>query len=154
MTVAEWLESPHLQRVASRVGYQYGLPSQDISDLFQELRLGIWKAGPASMVNVTWVFHTASHKAVDFLKRRVRYQEKALTSIETRQQPSGADPSLLPLLRARVALLPRNLRIFYVLRYEQGLSQRELAQRLGMCRGSIRCLDRRCLRILKGRDTV
>jgi RNA polymerase sigma factor (sigma-70 family) len=152
MTVAEWLESPHLQRVASRVGYQYGLPSQEISDLFQELRLGMWKAGPDSMVNVTWVFHTANHKAVDLLKRRLRYQENALPSTETRQQTSGGDPSLLPLLRARVALLPKRLRIFYVLRYEQGLSQRELAQRLGLCRSSIRCLDRRCLRMLKGRD--
>jgi RNA polymerase sigma factor (sigma-70 family) len=154
MTVAEWLESPHLQRVASRVAYQYGVPSQDISDLLQELRLGIWKAGPDSMVNVTWVFHTAKHKAVDLLKRRHGYQEKALTSIETRQQPPGGDPSLLHLLRARVSLLPRNLRIFYVLRYEQGLSQREVARHLGLCRGSIRGLDRRCRRRLKGRDPV
>jgi RNA polymerase sigma factor (sigma-70 family) len=153
MTVAEWLESPYLQRVASRVGYQYGLPSQEISDLFQELSLGMWKAGPDLMVNVTWVFHTANHKAIDFLKQRLRQQENALSSVETRQQPSGRDPGLLPLLRARVALLPKSLRDFYVLRYEQGLSQREIAQCLGRCRGSIRCLDRRFLRMLKGHDT-
>jgi RNA polymerase sigma factor (sigma-70 family) len=152
MTVAEWLESPYLQRVASRVGYRYGVPSQEISDLFQELRLGMWKAGADSMVNVTCVFHTANHKAID-LKRRLRHQENALPSAETRQQPSVGDPGLLPLLRARVALFPKNLRDFYRLRYEQGLSQREIAQRLGMCRGSIRCLDRRCLRMLKGQDT-
>jgi DNA-directed RNA polymerase specialized sigma24 family protein len=154
MTVAEWLESPYLQRVASRVGYRYGVPSQEIPDLLQELRLGMWKAGADSTVNVTWVFHTANHKAIDYVKRKLRHQQNALPSAETRL-PSGGDPGLLPLLRACVALLPRSLRDFYVLRYEQGLSQREIAQRLGMCRGSIRCLDRRCLRmLLKGRDTA
>jgi len=35
MTVAEWLESPYLQRVASRVGYQYGVPSQEIRNFFK-----------------------------------------------------------------------------------------------------------------------
>lgn len=112
----------------------------------------MWKAGPDSMVNVTWVFHTANHKAID-LKRRLRHQENVLSSAETRQQPSGGDPGLLHLLRARVALLPKRLRDFYLLRYEEGLSQRDIAQRLGMCRSSIRCLDRLCLRMLKGRDT-
>jgi RNA polymerase sigma factor (sigma-70 family) len=135
------------------VGYQYGVPSEEISDLFQELRLGMWKAGPNSMVNVTWVFHTANHKAIDFLKRRLRNQENALNSAATQQPLSGRDPGLLPLLRARVALLPKSLRDFYLLRYEQGLSQREIAQRLGMCRSSIRCLDRRCLRMLMGHHT-
>jgi RNA polymerase sigma factor (sigma-70 family) len=151
LTVSEWLDSPYLARVAARVAVQYGVPPQDRPDLLQELRLALWKAGPELPVNVTWVFHTANHKAIDLLKRRRCLGEEELKSAERLPAKKSKDPSLLCLLRARAALLPGRLHDFYLLRYEEGLSQREIAARLGMCRGSVRCLDRRCLRMMKGR---
>ena len=107
-------------------------------------------AGPDRPVNVTWVVHTAQHKAVDFFRKRARLHGQDALSAAA---PSCTDhnPDLFHLLRARVALLPKRLHEYYVLRYEEGLSQREIAKRLGLCRGSIRCLDRRCLRMVKGR---
>jgi DNA-directed RNA polymerase specialized sigma24 family protein len=74
-----------------------------------------------------------------------------LLSDDDRMLPLATDPDLIHLLRARAALLPRRLHDFYLLRYEEGLSQREIAKRLGLCRGSVRCLDRRCFRMMKGR---
>ena len=129
---------------------QFGVPQQDTPDLLQEVRLALWKAGPNLSVNATWVFHTANHKAIDFLKRKRRSAE-VLALSEGSSSSTEADPSLAHLLRARAALLPSRLRTFYRFRYEEGLSQREIAKRLGLCRGSVRCLDRWCLRMVKGR---
>lgn len=149
LTVAEWLDSRCLPRLASRVAYLYGLTSQDVPDLLQELCLALWKAGPDLTVNATWIFRTASHKAVDFLKRRVRVAEEMGGSTESLYSESGADSSLLLLLRARAARLPKKLHDFYSLRYQDGLSQREMAERLGVCRSSVQYLERRCLRMMK-----
>jgi RNA polymerase sigma factor (sigma-70 family) len=145
-TVAEWLESPYVGRVASRVGYQYGLLSHEVPDLLQELRLALWKAGLSLSVSPAWLFQTASHKAIDLLKARRRRAEVALEPHTLPASASAVDLTLSCLLRSQADRLPGDLRRFYALRYEQGLSQREVAQRLGMCRGAVRTLDRRCLR--------
>ncbi len=149
-TVLRWLESPLLARIASRVARHYGLPSQDAPDLLQDLRLALWKAGPDAIVNATWVYHTANHKAVDLVKRRIRMARETPSFSEDPPLEDGADPALRHLLHARAALLPGRLQDFYRLRYEEGLSQREIARRLGVCRGSVRSLDRQCLRMVKG----
>jgi len=150
-TVAEWLESPYLARVAYRVAAQFGISDQDRPDLLQELRLALWKAGPNLSVNVTWVFHTANHKAIDLMRSTRRRREESLVMEERVASRNDPDPGLLHLLNARAALLPRRLREFYSLRYREGLSQREIARRLGLCRGSTRCLERRCLQLMRGR---
>jgi len=153
-SVIEWLESPYLSRVATRVACHYGLPSQDTPDLLQDLRIALWKAGPSQPVNVAWIFHTANHKAVDFVKRRIRLARETSAWAEDSPERCEADPTLRHLLRARAARLPKRLHDFYLLRYEEGLSQREIARRLGVCRSSVRCLDRECLRRVKGRLVV
>ena len=154
LRVNDWLESPYLDRVAARVASQYHLSPQDTPDLLQEIRLALWKAGPCTPVNVTWIFHTANHKAIDISRRRSRLREVDLDAVALTGCPASTDPALYRLLRSRATRLPGLLRQFYALRYEQALSQREIAKRLGLCRGSVRCLDRRCLRLMKGRLTA
>ena len=153
-SVTEWLESPYLLRVASRVAYEHGLPSQDVADLFQELCLALWMAGPNATVNATWVFHTANHKAADALARIRRISKEARSVSAKASSPRLRDPDLSHLLRSRAARLPNKLRLFYSLRYREGLSQREIAMRLGLCRSSVRWLDSQCLRLMKGRLTM
>lgn len=150
-SVREWLESPYLLRIASRVAYEYGLPPQDIDDLFQELCLALWIAGPATLVNTTWVFHTANHKAVDALARNRRTRLAGKGEALLRDAPKGDDLELSHLLHSRMTRLPERLRRFYLLRYREGLSQRETGQRMGLCRSSVRWLERQCLRSVKGR---
>jgi RNA polymerase sigma factor (sigma-70 family) len=149
-TVLRWLESPYLSRIASRVAYQFRLPAQDAPDLLQEVRLALWQAGPETIVNATWVFHTANHKAADLVRRRARIARENAPLTRDPPLEDGAGPALRHLLRARAALLPGRIHAFYMLRYEEGLSQREIAARMGICRGSVRCLDRQCLRMVKG----
>ena len=146
---AEWLDSPYLRRLTVRAAHQYGLQAEEIPDLLQETRIALWKAGPAICVTAAWIFGTASHKAADLLRLRIRcrnHERNALGSTLPQPRPS---PELEHLLHARVDLLPNRLRDFYRLRYELGLSEREIARRRGICRASVRWLDGRCKRALK-----
>lgn len=152
MTVSDWLESPYLSHVAARVTYQYGVASQENAELLQELRIALWKAGTETLVNATWVFHAATNKAQDLLRQRKRRARETSFSPDYQSVACTLNPELLRLLRARVALLPPRLREFYFLRYRAGYSERQIAERLGLCRSSIRCMERRCLRIVAGRS--
>jgi DNA-directed RNA polymerase specialized sigma24 family protein len=150
-SVQEWLESPYLLRAVCRVAYEHGIPRQDVPDLFQDVRLALWAAGPSKTVNATWVFHTANHKAIDALARLRRMSSWTMGGLGTGISPNAPDPSLARLLKSRVDRLPQRLRRFYCLRYREGLSQREVARQLGVCRGSARWMEVRCLSFLKGR---
>jgi DNA-directed RNA polymerase specialized sigma24 family protein len=149
--VSEWLASPYLARVAARVAYQYNLPSQEVPELLQELRIALWKAGLATAVNATWILHTAQHKGSDLLRMMRERGREVSFSGDSSIPGNHPDPELMRLLRARAAMLPPRLKEFYFLRYRAGLSERQIADRLGLCRGSIRCLERRCVRSVKGR---
>ncbi len=148
LPVREWLISPYLQRLARRIAYQYRVPSQDVPDLIQELKLALWKAGPESRVNVRWIAQTASHKAVDFLRRKIRDPEPMPEGLDPPESAAGR-AELICLLHARVARLPARLQRFYGLRYLQGFSQREISAKQGICRASVRWLENECVRRLR-----
>lgn len=151
LRIGEWLESPFLGRVAKRVAQTYGVPAQDVPDLLQELRIALWKSGPSPTVSIGWVFQTAKHKAIDWMKRRRRRAEVVLDDQSPPDRVASSDPALRCLLHSQTSRLPESLRGFYVLRYEEGMSQREIARALGLGRGSVRSLDRRCLCLMGGR---
>jgi len=148
LRIGEWLESPYLGRVAARVAQRYGLAYQDVPDLLQELRLALWKSGSSQLVSIGWVFQTANHKAIDWLKRKRRRGEVGLDGHTLPERVCSPDPALRCLLHSQASRLPITLRRFYALRYEQGLSQREVARALGLGRSSVRSLDRRCRRLI------
>ena len=148
LRIGEWLESPYLGRVAARVAQRYGVAPQEVPDLLQELRLALWKAGSSQLVSIGWVFQTANHKAIDWLKRRRRRAEVGLDAHTLPERVCSPDPALRCLLHSQTSRLPYTLRRFYTLRYELGLSQRDVAQALGLGRSSVRSLDRRCLRLI------
>ena len=54
------------------------------------------------------------------------------------------------LLHAKAASLPPKLKAFYALHYQQGLSEREIVRRMGVCRSSVRWLDHRCRQFVAG----
>jgi RNA polymerase sigma factor (sigma-70 family) len=126
------------------------LRSEDVLDLYQEVCLALWRAGPARIVNTTWLFHTAGHCAADILKRQRGRLELPVAAVD-RTFTLQTDPELTLLVRAELRRLPKSLRRFYHLRYEKGYTQSELAQNEHMTRGSIRGMERKCLRLLAGR---
>jgi RNA polymerase sigma factor (sigma-70 family) len=150
----EWLESPYLPRLISRVAHQHGLREEDLSDLLQETRIALWKAGAKNRVTGAWLFRTASHKAVDLVRIGIRHRAQDTLAARSPLPVPWPDVELEHLLHARVDQLPARLRKFYDLHYNQGLSERETAQSLGMCRASVRWLDRCCRRLISGRGEL
>ena len=145
----EWLEAPSLTAVGRRVAVRYRLTAQEAADLLQELRIALWHRGLAESVHAAWVVQVAAHKAVDIVRRRSRDRAHDRLLGYTQDRP-GRDPELGYLLHARVEHLPARLRAFYELHYLEGLSERDIARRLGMCRASVRWLDRCCRREIIG----
>lgn len=146
----QWLGSSRLVRFVRLVTAVYGLSVLDREDVLQETRIALWQSGLETPIAKSWVRQTVTHKAVDLLRRNGRHQagDRALAHLA---RPTDRDPELEPLLHARVAELPERLRTFYALHYEAGLSERETATRMGVCRASIRWLDHQCRRQLLGR---
>lgn len=152
-TAAEWLESPYLAHVAARVAHQFNLGRDDREDLLQELRIGLWQGRPDVRLGARWLFQVATHKAVDLLRRQVRQRHRDHAYADWKGD-RGDDLELDHLLHVRVAQLPASLRKFYELHYIQGLSEREIARSLGLCRASVRWLDRCCRRELAGEGSL
>ena len=150
-SAGEWLESSDTSRVIRRVARRYGLTGDDLPDLLQETRIALWKAGLETNVTAGWVFRIACHKAVDSVRSGIRRRARESRTCVISSAAQLPDAELEHLLHARVGELPARLRRFYELRYRQGLSQREVAQCLGVCRASVRWLDRCCLRCIGGR---
>jgi len=148
-TAAQWLESPRLTRAAARVAYQYSLGPEDLDDMLQELRIALWKGAPEIRVGASWILQVACHKAVDLVRKQARTRLGDRTLVNSPENQTH-DHELVCLLRARVARLPSQLREFYELHYRQGLSERETARSLGLCRSSVRWLDRCCRRHIAG----
>jgi RNA polymerase sigma factor (sigma-70 family) len=146
-TMIEWLGSPYLERAAARVGHQYGLATDDLPDLIQEVRIALWEAGSEIRRGPAWIHRVASHKAVDSLRRKMRTRDHD-RALATTLTPAQRDEELGHLLHARDTTLPPRLRQFYDLHYRQGFSEREIARRLGICRASVRWLDRCCRRLI------
>src|SRR6266568_3610719 len=144
-TPCEWLDSPVLLRIIKRVACQYGILPAEIDDLAQEVRIALWSAERQVDIKPGWVFATASHKAVDLL-RRCRRSES--TMVLPHPPPREAF-ELMYLIEAQVAHLPERLRVFYRLRYLEGLTEREIGDRTGLCRASVRWLGLQFLKNLK-----
>jgi RNA polymerase sigma factor (sigma-70 family) len=156
LPVHEWLGAdylPYLRRVARRVAYTYNLSEADVPDLYQELCLALWKAGAERMVNATWIFHTANHRAIELYNLERRACRFAAAAGSEGQDPRVfADAEKALLAHTRADRLPRSLRRFYRLRFQEGYTQSELMRTTNLTRGSVRGLERECLRRLRGRS--
>jgi RNA polymerase sigma factor (sigma-70 family) len=131
----------------TRAARQHGLAGDDLQDLMQEVRIALWEHGLSAQVTDGWIFRVANFKVIDLLRRRSRERRHHQAIIKTvGGQPRDAE--LNHLLCVGVAALSPRLRQFFELRYRQALSEREISQRLQMCRSSVRWLDRSCRRQL------
>ncbi|MDQ6891114.1 MAG: sigma-70 family RNA polymerase sigma factor [Acidobacteriota bacterium] len=133
----------------SRVRQQYRLSLEERSELLQEVRIALWQHGLEVPVGFAWVARVTVNKAVDLVRRRTRQRahDELLAYVQDR---SPGDQELAYLLQARVEQLPPRLRAFYELHYQEGLSERDIAQRLGTCRASVRWLDHQCRKQILG----
>jgi len=150
MCARVWIDSPALPRLVARVAAECWISDSDLPDLLQETRIALWQAGNEKTVSTAWVLRVAMNKAIDLVRRttRARAREHAYAC---RARGGEREPDIERLLHSRVAEISPRLRDFYDLHYVQGWSERELATRLGMCRASIRWLDKSCRRAIAGK---
>lgn len=134
-----WPESTLLPKIAGRVAFAYRLGGEDAADLLQEVRVAVLEQSPVELLSAGWIFQVARNKAINILRRRCRDRE---ISEQSSDRASGVDGEIVRLVRAQVSLLPERQRQFYELRYRRGMTEREVAKRLDVCRSSVRYLDR------------
>lgn len=144
-SVADWLGSPILAAVVTRVARHYRLGCADIDDLIQETRIALWGMGLEVEINVSWINRTAIHKAVDLLRATARRQAREAVAAELARTPRDAI-ECRHLLNAQLDALARPLRRLYEMHYREGRSEREIARERGLCRASVRWLDTRLRR--------
>jgi RNA polymerase sigma factor (sigma-70 family) len=136
-----------LDRLVARLASQYGLTRDDLPDLVQETRIALWELGLDVRVTAAFVVRIASNKAIDLIRSRSRRRAREkIAGLEA--LPRQVDGELLSLLSVQVDSLPFRLQRFYELHYRQGLSERQIARSIGICRASVRWLDHQLHRLL------
>ncbi|HEX6460866.1 MAG TPA: sigma-70 family RNA polymerase sigma factor, partial [Thermoleophilaceae bacterium] len=100
-------------------------------DLCQEAFARAWTAAPRDVpaaVLRSWLYSTAGNLAVDELRRRSRQQRRPLAELDP--DAFAVHDHELPVARAALAELTPHERLVLLLRYQAGLSLRELARLL------------------------
>jgi DNA-binding NarL/FixJ family response regulator len=133
LTVQEWLDSDRLRSIVSGVGSRLSVPAQDLGDVLQVVRMDLCRRGLATRLNVSYIKQVAQHRAVD-LRRSKRSGGNAHAVAQSQVQ----NPELPSLLHARVSSLGGSMRELYRLLFEDGLTEREVAEQMKMSRGAIR----------------
>jgi RNA polymerase sigma-70 factor (ECF subfamily) len=116
-------------------------------DLAQETLLTVWRkaalyAGDRGSMT-TWVFTIARNLRIDRLRREVPWQElpegrSTEASGETLPDEALAQKELQSRVQSALAQLPGDQREVLVLAYIEGLSQSEIATRLGLPLGTVK----------------
>ncbi len=107
----------------------------DAEDILQEVFLKI-HAGLDSVRDVerveSWIYQIARHSIADFYRGRRRLVELTEQAVSDEYLEEDAAESLAPTIRDIVQSLPEPYREALILTEYQGLSQVELAERLGI----------------------
>lgn|SRR5690606_15264042 len=101
-----------------------------------------------------WLYGIATHLAADLRRRRAVRARAAAEGVHEPDPPAWGNEGEGALerlaLRERIALLPPRLREVVELRYWAGLDEAEMAEALGIPRGTVKSRLHAALRVLKG----
>jgi RNA polymerase sigma factor (sigma-70 family) len=154
---------PH--EAALRAFLHRSFPAADVDDLVQESLFRIWRAKDRSPVREGkgFLFAVARNAARDLLRRRgtaaaIPVTETARMPV-LEEEPGVADVvsrrQELDLLGEAIRSLPERCREVFLMRKVQGLSQKEIAARLGISENTVETLVakgvRRCGEQLRAR---
>ena len=139
---------------------KYGANPQDASDIFQAVCIDLFNDLPRLRNTAglrRWIITVAAHQSFHWKRKVQRRAEEDLDSLEEAELPADLPPDVLEevereqVLREAIAQLPERCQeIIKLLFYEQEpVPYEELAQRLGLARGSIGFIRGRCLKRLE-----
>jgi len=126
---------------------------EDADDLLQETWVRVARSATGfdtARRFRSWIYGIATNLARDLFRRRMT-RERALRDLATRPPAApGADPVDRGRLRERIADLPENMRAVLLLRYYEGMSEAEMAEVLGIPRGTVKSRLHAALGRLRG----
>jgi len=127
-------------------------------DLFQETWIRVVRArkrfDPQKRFS-TWMFQIANNLCRDRARRRgaeARRREAVALAARASRDERGSEPALGLDMRERLAQLPGRLREVLVLRYYQGLSEREIAEAVGIPPGTVKSRLFSAVRALRAQE--
>ena len=137
----------------------------DVDDVVQESLLRTWKAGAAGRIRSlrAYLFTAARNAAFDLFRHRAVVPMEPLTEgMASSLEAAGADAADVATLNQEMeflyhalAQLPDRCRQIFIMRRLQGLSQREIATRLGLAEGTVEkqmgIALKRCVAYLRAR---
>lgn len=95
---------------------------------------------------MNWLRQTTTRKCIDYTRRKKNAPHLSLDSIpERRVGPVERDPILAEELSRKVSALPAKMRMVVVLRFQEDLKLREIAETLGIPVNTVKTLLRRAL---------
>ena len=131
------------------IGRRFGFPPAEVDELFQEIRIRLWKAlkDPARIdgASATYVYRTARSAAVDLIRRKRRTQDQAALP-SSLLVAEGSNPGKAPEARELAEEVSRALarlderRRPVVRMYLAGYNHKEIAGLLGWTPGTTRNL--------------
>lgn len=146
---ARWFsDEVHSHESSLRAYVRSSFPSlRDVDDVLQESYLRVWKTRATQSIRSgkAFLFTVARHVALDLLRRTRNAPMKSVADFAQlpvlEDRPNAAETfdaeEKAQLLGRALARLPERAREIVVLRKLQGLSQKEVAQRLGMTEAAI-----------------
>ncbi len=124
---------------------------EDAEDLLQETWLRVARAARGfeqGRAVRPWLFGIASNLARDLYRRRA-VRTRLAGTVRSECEPAAFRPPESSTLRDRVARLPDRLREVLWLRYYEDLSEAEMAEALGIPRGTVKSRLHGAIRELK-----
>jgi RNA polymerase sigma-70 factor (ECF subfamily) len=97
-----------------------------------------------------WLRRVTSNRCIDWVRRRKLRPQVSLEDVpEPATQPAASDPLLSQALRKLVASLPEKPRMVVILRYQEDMDPREIAESLGMPVRTVKSHLQRSLAMLR-----
>lgn len=145
---------------ATVLGYLRGALRDGAEDVHQEVFLDVWRRGPsfdpARGTLGTWIMLIARSRAIDHLRRRVPEPVDPAgprgARLQGEEDPSASPDTLIERWRMAVliAQLPDQEARMLRMRFHEGLTQSEIAERTGVPLGTVKTFMVRGLKRLRG----
>ena len=144
------------QSMVFSLAYHMLRNSASAEDVAQEAFLRLYQ-DRAQIVSdqhlVHWLRRTVSHRCLDILRRPINRPHLDVSELDLPAEPMSADPFADRMLRRLVSALSPTARAVIVLRYQEDLEPREIAELLDLPLATVKSRLQRALALMRAKLT-